>query len=632
VVVSFKVTPDPVPLNPVSLRFADKRVERRFLRLHLIGSLWVIRLGLFCGAALYAFFGVLDAYVGGDATGKLWLIRYGLVVPIMMATVLLTYTRTFLRFSQFLLALAVFTSGFGVVAMTMVALPPVNHWYYAGLIMVVIYASSIIRLHHTYSLVVSVVLVGCYQLSALVVNPVPNDVYVSNNFFLTMSVAVGAMTNYLQEFFIRTKFMQTKLLSSEKARSDALWRKSEQLNQDLKRKQNALTRAQRMARLGNWEWDLTTDEIVASEEAHRILGLSMDSEPKGFVDLLAIVHSGDRDRMTRTLRTAIDERKSEKFEHRIVLSDGEVRVVQEQVELSFAEDGSPVMLSGAMLDITERNKNEEHLRAATLAAETANQAKSQFLANMSHELRTPLNAIIGYSELLSEDAGEKGDISTFEDLDRINMAGRHLLALVNDVLDLSKIEAGKAELSIEEFELDQIVDEVVSTVTPLVKRNGNRLTVDCLTDCGVMRSDPTKLRQVLYNLLSNAAKFTANGEIHVRVYRSGEENGADGGGNIVIVVADTGAGIAADQIEAAFRAFEQTDSSRESNQAGTGLGLPICRHYCAMLGGTISLDSEPGRGSTITVRLPVVLDSGDASTGMEAATGGLERNRNRSTG
>ena len=550
----------------------------------------------------------------------------------MSATVALTYTRLFIRYSQFLLGLATFTSGFGIVAMTAVAPPPVNHWYYAGLVMVVMYVSSTIRLHHIYSLALSLLLVGCYQVSALLINPVPNAVYISNNFFITLSVAIGGMTNYLQEFFIRTKFMQTKLLSSEKARSDALWRKSEQLNQDLKRKQYALTRAQRMARLGNWEWDLTTDEIVASEEAHRILGLNMDSEPKGFVDLLAIVHSGDRDRVTRTLRTAIDERKSEKFEHRIVLTGGEVRVVQEQIELSFADDGSPVMVSGAMLDITERSKNEEHLRAATLAAETANQAKSQFLANMSHELRTPLNAIIGYSELLSEDAGEKGDISTLEDLDRINMAGRHLLALVNDVLDLSKIEAGKAELSIEEFELDQLVDEVVSTVMPLIKNNGNRITVDCWTDCGTMRSDPTKLRQVLYNLLSNAAKFTKDGEIQIRVHRSDGGNGAGGGDNIVFVVADSGAGIAADQIDAAFTAFEQTDSSRESNQAGTGLGLPICRHYCTMMGGTISVDTKLGRGSTFTVRLPATLGGDDAPAEIEAATGGLERGRSRSTG
>jgi len=632
VVVYSNATHDPVALNPVSLRFADAHLERRFLQLHLLGSLWVIRLGLFCGTLLYAIFGILDAHVGQEATERLWLIRFGLVVPMMAAIVASTYASSFLRFSQFLLAFAVFMSGFGVVAMTAVAPPPVNHWYYAGLIMVVIYASSIIRLHHTYSLGVSLLLVGLYQVSALVVNPVPQAVYVSNNFFLTMSVAVGAMTNYLQEFFIRTNFVQTKLLSSEKSRSEELWRRSERLNEDLQQKQNALTRAQRIANLGSWDWDLASDDFVASEEARRILGFRKDCYPKAFVDFLSIVHPADRDRVTWALRASIDERRSGKFEHRIVLPDGTVRVLQQQVELTFNDDGSPMMMSGAMLDITERNQIEENLRAATLAAETANRAKSQFLANMSHELRTPLNAIIGYSELLSEDADEKGDRSTAEDLDRINTAGRHLLSLVNDVLDLSKIEAGKTELSTEVFEIKPLVEEVVSTVTPLVERNGNRLTVYCRTDAGAMRSDPTKLRQVLYNLLSNAAKFTENGDIRVRVYRADGDAGADSSGNVIFVVADTGAGIAADQIEAAFTAFEQTDSSRDSTQAGTGLGLPICRHYCAMMGGTISVDTELGRGSTFTVRLPAMLGTGEPPADIKPAVRSVGKRQDRFTG
>ncbi len=623
---------DSAPLNLVSLRFADEHLERRFLRLHLVGSLWVIRLGLFCGTVLYAIFGILDAYVGGAATERLWLIRFGLVVPLMTAIVILTYTDVFLRLSQFLLGFAVFISGFGIVAMTAVAPPPVSHWYYAGLIMVVIYASSIIRLHHTYSLGISILLVGLYHVSALVVNPLPNDVYVSNTFFLTMSVAVGAMTNYLQEFFIRTKFMQTKLLSSEKMRSDELWRRSEQLNRDLQQKQNALARAQRIARLGSWDWDLASNEFVISDEARRILGFEKDHDRISFAALLAVVHPADRDRVGHVLRSAIDARRPEKFEHRIMLPGREVRVLQQQVELSVDADGMPAMMSGAMLDVTERSRIEENLRAATLAAETANRAKSQFLANMSHELRTPLNAIIGYSELLSEDASDKGDTSVLEDLDRINTAGRHLLSLVNDVLDLSKIEAGKAELAIEDFEIEPLVEEVVSTVTPLVEHNENRLTVDCSSDFGRMRSDPRKLRQVLYNLLSNAAKFTRNGTIHVRVYHSDDEEGTHRGGNMVFVVADTGAGIAPDQIEAAFSAFEQTDSSRDSPQAGTGLGLPLCRHYCAMMGGNIAVDSEPGRGSTFTVRLPARLGNGEAQVEADSADGGLAPHQRRYTG
>ena len=202
----------------------------------------------------------------------------------------------------------------------------------------------------------------------------------------------------------------------------------------------------------------------------------------------------------------------------------------------------------------------------------------------------------------------------------------------NDVLDLSKIEAGKIELSVEEFEMKPLVDEVVATVEPLVERNGNRLSVDCPADIGIMRSDPMKLRQVLYNLLSNAAKFTENGDIRVRVYRAFSKNGPDDGGNMVIAVADSGSGIAPEQIEAAFTAFEQTDSSRETAQSGTGLGLPICRHYCAMMGGTISVDSELGRGSTFTVRLPAMLGTGKTPTEIKPAAGNAGGQRRRSTG
>jgi len=252
----------------------------------------------------------------------------------------------------------------------------------------------------------------------------------------------------------------------------------------------------------------------------------------------------------------------------------------------------------------------------------ASRAKSQFLANMSHELRTPLNAIIGYSELLREEAEDEGEAAEVADLDRIAAAGRHLLSLVNEVLDLSKVEAGKTELATAPFDLAPLVEEVVATVTPLIERNGNRIDVDCVGDIGSMQSDATKLRQVLFNLLSNAAKFTSGGDIRLAVARKGSNLGPDNPGNMVFTVSDTGHGIAPDQVEAAFTAFEQTDSSRAAIQGGTGLGLPICRHYCALMGGTISVESEIGKGSTFTVRLPAEIGGEmPSATRPGAATG-----------
>ena len=263
---------------------------------------------------------------------------------------------------------------------------------------------------------------------------------------------------------------------------------------------------------------------------------------------------------------------------------------------------------------------EEDLRNVSFAADAANRAKSQFLANMSHELRTPLNAIIGYSELLREEAEERGGTSEMADLDRIGAAGRHLLSLVNEVLDLSKVEAGKTELSVEQFDVRALADEIVATVKPLIDGNGNRLAVDFPDDIGRMQSDPTKLRQVLLNLLSNAAKFTEAGDIRLAVSRQGQSLGPDNPGNLVFTVSDTGHGIAPEQINAAFTAFEQTDSSRQNVQAGTGLGPPPSRHFCALMGGTISVESEVGKGSTFTVRLPAEIGGDMADTRPGAAT------------
>ena len=238
----------------------------------------------------------------------------------------------------------------------------------------------------------------------------------------------------------------------------------------------------------------------------------------------------------------------------------------------------------------------QQAQTAKESADAANRAKSHFLANMSHELRTPLNAIIGYSEMLQEEAAELGQAGLVPDLQRIHGAGRHLLTLINDILDLSKIEAGKMTVYVEEFDVARLVGEVTATVAPLVEKNRNRLEVDCRPETGRMRTDQTKVRQILFNLLSNAAKFTEHGTVSLAVSRAGE--------GIGFVVADTGIGLRPDQLERLFQPFTQADASTTRNYGGTGLGLTICRRFCEMLGGTITVTSEPGRGSRFTVTLP----------------------------
>jgi adenylate cyclase len=262
-------------------------------------------------------------------------------------------------------------------------------------------------------------------------------------------------------------------------------------------------------------------------------------------------------------------------------------------------------------DVTERRHHEQALSAALDKAETMNRTKSTFLANMSHELRTPLNAIIGYSEMLQEDAAGKGDAEPLEDLKKIEGAGRHLLGLIDDILDLSKIEAGKMEVSIETIDLRALVDEAVSIARPLVDKNANTLGIACPADIGSLHSDRAKVKQALLNLLSNAAKFTSKGRLTLRVARE-----ADGGA--CFRVSDTGVGMTQGELDKLFQPFRQADDSSTKRFGGTGLGLAITKHFCTMLGGDVTVESTPGVGSTFTIILP---DRSDSATAAGTAPG-----------
>ncbi len=262
-------------------------------------------------------------------------------------------------------------------------------------------------------------------------------------------------------------------------------------------------------------------------------------------------------------------------------------------------------------DITEHRATETLLRRAKEVAEAASQAKTTFLANMSHELRTPLTSVLGYTELLQERAARYGYDDFIPDLEKIRSAGKDLVTMINEVLDLSKIEAGKIILSPQDFNVSFLIDNVVATIRPLAEKNGNTLSVHCAQPLGVMHADPSMVRQVLLNLLSNAAKFTRGGSITFTVTRAPAPNsalpGEDGHEGIDWMhfsVADTGIGMTQEQMGHLFEAFWQADASATRRYGGSGLGLAISYRFCRLMGGDITVESKPGKGSTFDVHLP----------------------------
>ena len=277
-------------------------------------------------------------------------------------------------------------------------------------------------------------------------------------------------------------------------------------------------------------------------------------------------------------------------------------------------------------EVAQRQQAQEELLKAKHAAEEASRAKSAFLANMSHELRTPLNAIIGYSEMLEEETRESGNTEAIQDLQKIQTAGKHLLSLINDVLDLSKIEAGKMTLHLEIFDVPPMIRQIVTTLEPAAAKNSNKINVRIADGVDSMRADVTKVRQILVNLVSNACKFTESGTISVNV----EPLTAEGQDWIRFEVRDTGIGITPKQRKQLFQEFAQADTSISRKYGGTGLGLAISHRFAQMMNGHIDVESEPGKGSIFTVLLPVeVKTEGQESPTSEAT---LERTKPQRAG
>ncbi len=348
------------------------------------------------------------------------------------------------------------------------------------------------------------------------------------------------------------------------------------------------------------------DRLIVSNSKYRemynYLGLSIE---KG-ISYETIISAAVEKKMIVAAQANADQWLKERIErHRNptgpyehLRADGQWLRINEQK----TADGGIV---GVFTDITEAKAREtelgemvDRLAEARDVAMKATKTKSQFLANMSHELRTPLNAVIGITEMLEEDAIDDGDEDLIEPLQRISRAGKHLLKLINDILDLSKIEAGKMELHVEKFDLASVVRECVDMAQPLTTPNNNRIEVTLPDNLPQMVSDVTRVRQVIFNLVSNACKFTENGTVGITVHQDTDDS-------VEIAVSDTGIGMTPEQLERLFSDFSQADSSTTRKYGGTGLGLAISQRFCRMMGGDVTVESVPGTGSVFRVRLPL---------------------------
>lgn len=422
---------------------------------------------------------------------------------------------------------------------------------------------------------------------------------VARFFVLLFGIILAVVISFTLHLLQESRHYASELAKMHEAQELKVQNRTRELHAAL----DNLDLAMEAAQMGAWKWDLVNDRIVWDENMHYLFGLEPGTFYGGEKEFLSLLHPDDREWIKLQIEKSLQSLAVYDVDYRVVWDDGSVHTIASRGRAYQDDTGKIIYRRGVCWDITEQKQIQEALKVAKDAAEEANRAKSRFLASMSHELRTPLNAIIGYSEMLQEEATELGHEALVDDLKKIHGAGHHLLGLINDVLDLSRIEAGKLEMLVDSFTVEVLINEISDMVQPLIEKQGNKLEIINNSKLQEMESDQTKLRQVLYNLLSNAAKFTRNGNITLEVSNA-VMNDRDW---FTFRVSDTGIGMDNTQLSQIFEEFTQADRSTARDYGGTGLGLTISRKLCHMLQGDISVKSAPEKGSTFTVRLPAQL-------------------------
>ena len=357
--------------------------------------------------------------------------------------------------------------------------------------------------------------------------------------------------------------------------------------------------AQRQAQIALWVWDGDRDEhIDVSAEIASLYGVPIGHVPRTAADFLSFVHPADRERVAALYRDLERSPRDYEIEYHVVCGDGSVRYFHEIGEIDHEAATRSPSYTGTMQDITARRQLQEEMHQALEQANSANHTKTAFLANMSHELRTPLNAIIGFSELLTSEVFGPLPAKQADYLRDIHSSGQHLLKLVNDILDLAKVEAGRLELALDPMEIGEVVGECIRLLRDRAEERKQRLRVALAPDLPTLRADRLRIKQVLLNLVSNAIKFTPQaGEVTIAVARNGD--------GIRIQITDTGIGMRREDIDLALQPFCQIDTSLARKYEGAGLGLPLAKTMIDLHGGRLGIDSKPGIGTTVEVWLPI---------------------------
>jgi PAS domain S-box-containing protein len=393
----------------------------------------------------------------------------------------------------------------------------------------------------------------------------------------------------------------------------------------LRRSEQRLQHAQRMAKICSWDFDIASGSIAWSDESGGIFGVDMREHGRTMADILPRIHPCDRARLDAEQRATAAGGPPLDNEHRILLPDGTLRWVRVLGEVTRDEQGRPIEISGAVLDITRQRETEMALRDANAflekrvqertqelaiakdRAESADRLKSAFLATMSHELRTPLNSIIGFTGIVLQRLAGPLTAEQNKQLGMVRSSARHLLSLINDVLDISKIEAGQLEIQAAPYDLAASVQKLTASMLPMAEQKALRLRLSAPTTLGTLVSDQRRVEQVLLNLLNNAVKFTEHGEVELSVECLEDHrlsNHAHPQPCVRFRVADTGIGIEENDLVNLFQPFRQIDTGLTRQHEGTGLGLAICGRLADLLRGEITVKSRFGTGSTFIFTIP----------------------------